>query len=444
MRRVCRKAGLRPAVGGAGSLYRSTENTAVEHRAQRAPQRRLGDASEVESRGVIGLRAAFSLWRRAAASPLHPHHTPLRWPVENDAGRLVRAPREGESASRAPVVCVERAASISTRRVDVPSRERAATQREERYDISFKFAATLAFGVGLGGACGVASGQLFIPDSDGDRIMLFDSFDGSLINADLLTDQGAVGWQFSTPKEAIVVGDEVWISDQLEDAVLRFKASDLSFQGSITGGDGMSLDNIRGMGFDGDTVYVTNASGDFDDAVVKFKTDGTFDSFFSVPTTSVFDAEPFFGDLLISDTTNDTIDQYTTNGGFVSNFAGGLGFVQQLQILDDNSVIAVNGIDSPGIEGLYHFNSDGSLREFIDTAPIGGPVLRGGYLLDNGSYLLSTGDGIFTATANEGGGGFAFDLVLGDVSGQYITLIPAPGAAALLGVAGLVGIRRRR
>lgn len=285
------------------------------------------------------------------------------------------------------------------------------------------------------------SAQIMIPDSGGDRVMLFDGFDGSLLDANWLTDEGAVDWAFSTPKEAKFVGSELWVADQVEDAVHRFDAG-LNFIGSVTGGDGMSLNNIRSLGFDGSTIYVTNADGDFDDAVVKFDASGGFVGFFSVDSTSIFDAEPFMGDLLISDSSNDTVDRYTTDGAFVSNFASGLGFAEQVVILADDSVIVADAIDSAGIEGLYHYNSDGSLRAYVDTAPIGGPTLRGGNILGNGNYILSTGSGIWTAE-DDGSGGWIFDQVLADASGQYATYVPEPTTALLLGLAGLTLIRRR-
>jgi len=285
-----------------------------------------------------------------------------------------------------------------------------------------------------------ATAQVMIPDSSGDRIMLFDAYDGSLINADWLTDAAASGWEFSTPKEAVMVGGQLWVADQIEDAVFQFDA-DLSYVGTITGGNGKTMDNVRSLGTDGSTVYVTNSAGDFDDAVIKFDTTGSYLGFFPVESTSIFDAEPFEGDLLITDADNDRVDRYGVDGGFLSTFADGLGFAEQVAILDDGSVIVANAIDSAGIEGLWHYNADGSLRAFVDTDEIGGPTLRGGELLGNGSYILSTGDGIWTATPD--GGGFIFNQVFADASGQYVTFVPEPGALALLVVGGLAVLRRR-
>jgi hypothetical protein len=284
------------------------------------------------------------------------------------------------------------------------------------------------------------SAQFMIPDSGGDRIMLFDSFNGSLIDADWLTDQGAVGWAFSTPKEAVVVGSELWVADQIEDAIHRFDLGGGFLSSITTGAGGQALDNIRSLGFDGTIVYLTNSAGAIDDAVVKYDATGNEAGFFSLGTGySPFDAEPFQGDLLVS---GSDIDRWTTDGTFLSTFATGLGFPEQVVVLGDDSVIVANAIDSAGVEGLYHYNADGSLRAFVDTQSIGGPVLRGGNLLGNGNYILGTADGIWVAES-DGGGGFVFDQVFADASGQYVTLIPEPASLALLAIGGVLALRRR-
>jgi len=286
-----------------------------------------------------------------------------------------------------------------------------------------------------------ASAQVMIPDSSGDRIMLFDAYNGSLINADWLSDAGAPDWAFSTPKEALYVGSELWVADQIEDAVLRFDAG-MNYIGSITGGDGMVMDNVRSLGFDGSTIYVTNASGAFDDAVIKYGTDGSYLGYFPVNSTSIFDAEPFMGDLLVTDSSNSRVDRYTTDGALLGSFATGLAFPEQVVVLGDNSVIVSNAIDSSRVEGVWHYASDGSVIAYVDTAPIGGPTVRGANLLGNGSYIISTSTGIYTA-ASDGAGGWNFAQVFAGASGQYVTFVPEPGSLLLLGLGGLALIRRR-
>ncbi len=291
-----------------------------------------------------------------------------------------------------------------------------------------------------------ASAQLIIPDSTGDRIMLFDAFDGSLIDADWIVDSGAVGWEFSTPREAMVIGGQVWVSDQIEDAVHRFDLITRDYVSSITAHPlGGTLDNLRGLGFDGTNVYVTNGPTGSANAARRggaiYDTSGNAIDFFQI-IGSPFDIEPFEGGVLVSNSDTDNIEFYNASGVFQNNFATGVDFPQQVKVLADGSVLAVSTIAAPGVEGIYHFNANGSLRHYISTEPIEEMVPQGIELLGDGAYLLSTSAGIYKVI-DSGGGNFSFTLVLGGVGGQYINAIPEPSAAGLLlGAAAL--LRRRR
>jgi hypothetical protein len=277
-----------------------------------------------------------------------------------------------------------------------------------------------------------AEAQLLIPDSAGDRVMLFSRADGSVINPNWVTDQGAVGWSLSMPREATAVGQQVWVSDQLADALMRFD-SDGNFLGSITAHPaGGTLDNVRGFGVTSSRVYLTVFHGTAASrGVASYAVPaGTPAGFFQSPA-SLFDAEPFAGDLLVSNSTTDRIERWTTAGTFVSTFASGVVFPQQVVRLSDGSVLTVSSIASPGVEGVYHFNADGSLRLFIDTEPLKGAfgehVPRGAFLLDSGDYLISTSLGVFKALGS--GPPFVFQQMLGGVDGQYIGVVPGPACA---------------
>lgn len=290
-----------------------------------------------------------------------------------------------------------------------------------------------------------ARAQLMVPDSGaGDRVMLFDSFDGSLIDVNWITDIGAVGWFFTTPKEAMVVGNEIWVSDQVADAIHRFDMS-RNFLGSVTAHPaGGTLDNIRGMGTDGSKVYVTVFHGTAARRGIAVYNTAGAPADFLFRDASLFDAEPFRGDLLVSSSTSNNIERWDINGNFLNNFRTGVVFPQQVAILPDDSVLAVSTIAAQGIEGVYHLNPDGSLRLFIDTQGIkdefGEVVPRGAYLLGNGNYIITSSIGVFTYNP----GSDAFARVIGGVDAQYVTLLPEPGAIVLLGLAATGLIRRRR
>lgn len=294
---------------------------------------------------------------------------------------------------------------------------------------------------------GAAPAQVMVADSTGDRIALFDAFDGSIINLDWLSDAGAVGWQFSTPKEAVVIGSELWVADQIEDSILRFDMGSHNFLGAInTGVGGVALDNLRSLGTDGSSrVWLTTDGGAVTDTITQFDFSGSAVSSFTIAGSSPFDAElRANGNLLVTDTNGVGASEYTTGGAFVSDFATGLGFAEQLVVLGDDSVIIANAIDSAGVEGVWHYNADGSVRAFLDTNLAGAPggTVRGANLLGNGDYIVASSTGVWTAS-DLGGGNFSWTLITDAVNGQYITFIPAPGTLALFGL-GSLALRRRR
>jgi hypothetical protein len=248
-----------------------------------------------------------------------------------------------------------------------------------------------------------AFAALMIPDSGaGDRVMLFDDYNGALIDANWLTDAGAVGWFFTTPKEAALVNGQIWVSDQVADAIHRFDLN-RNYLGSITQHfDGGALDNLRGFGDDGKgRVYLTispSATNRRGWVICDYAGNAVG---FAANSSSLFDAAPV-GDnmLLISNSTNNTVQRYTTDGALVNVFASNIPFGQQVATLDDGSVLSVGSIGDASNEGVWHHNADGSLRLFIPTegakAGFGELVPRGAYRLGNGQYLITTSIGVIT------------------------------------------------
>ncbi len=116
------------------------------------------------------------------------------------------------------------------------------------------------------GVTSCAFGQasfLLIPDSFNDSIGQYNAFDGSLINANFIVDaNSAETYDFTTPKEALQVGNEIWVTDQVADAVYIFDSNGnyLSKIGQDSMGNSTGeFDNIRGLGFDGSTVFISNS-----------------------------------------------------------------------------------------------------------------------------------------------------------------------------------------
>lgn len=284
----------------------------------------------------------------------------------------------------------------------------------------------------VGAAIGAAQGQTYVMGvaSTNDAVHLFDATTGALFQQNFI-DLSTVG--ASTPSHALQVGNQIWVSDQLQDKIFRFDLGG-SFMGEITG----ALDNIKGMEVVGDQVWVTNAgtnNGASGDSIV-FIDSMSYNIAGSVATNgSLFDLINYNGQVLGSNISNEALEIYDLNGNFVSTFVSsdgltGIDFPQQMFARANGNVLA-SGFSTPS--GVYEYDIFGNSLGIIaglDRGP------RGVIELLNGDIMWTNGAGFFVGETE----------VLGGSSGRYLSFvtIPAPGAMALLGMGGLVGVRRRR
>lgn len=288
-------------------------------------------------------------------------------------------------------------------------------------------------------AAGPAAAQTFImmPDSTNNRIALFSTLDGSVVNSNYFALAGG------TPIHAMQVGSEIWVSEQIGDRVSRWSLTGTPL-GQIGGGATGGLDNIRGMGQVGNTVYVTNA-GTANTApgaaVVMYDNTGASLGFFATPqASSPFGVLSHQGGLLVSSSNaNDDIHRYTLAGAALGTFHNSttLNFVEQMDFAANGDVLAA-GFSSNNVVRL-----DPNTGAVISTFAASGA--RGVFQLDNGNILWTSGTGAFV-----------FDVGLGTSSqvytggGRYLdtltlSAVPEPGAAlALVGLAGAYFVRRRR
>ena len=262
----------------------------------------------------------------------------------------------------------------------------------------------------------VASAQyLLAVESTNKKVLLLDATNGSVINPAYI-DLAAVG--ASTPIEALQVGSEIWVTDQLADSIFRFSLDGTTHLGTITGG----LDNMRGGAFDGTTFYVANsgtANGAPGPAVVMFSPAGA--NLGSFPVGDPFDVITFQGDLLIANIAADDLDRYTTAGTLVGTFHAsdgvtGVDFPEQLALRANGNVLCA-GFTAPA--GVYEYDSTGVQLNYW-TISTGG---RGVAELGNGQVLFTDGTGIKSYDA----GTAVTTTILGGVSGRFVA--PFAGAA---------------
>ena len=300
----------------------------------------------------------------------------------------------------------------------------------------------LTFVAVVGMAAGIASAQsgvLMVPESSNDRVMLFDAFDGSLITDNFidLVPQGA-----GTPINAVQAGQEIWVSDQIADSIFRYSLDGSTHLGTITGG----MDNIRGFEVVGNTAYVTNSgtgNGAPGDGIVTIDvSSATINGFFASGDTGAgdpFDVLSYSGNLLVNDISGEDIDVFSTGGAFQSVFVesdgvSGIDFPEQMAETSSGTILAA-GFSSPA--GIYEYDGSGTLLNYYDV----GTGIRGVHELGNGNIMFTDGAGVHVLDPNTG----AITDSIDGVSARFIeAYIPAPGGAALLGLAGVAAFRRRR
>lgn len=310
--------------------------------------------------------------------------------------------------------------------------------------------------------CGAATATwaqavLLVVDSRLNRVLTLDPMTGAVLNPNFITDaNNAATYDFQTPRAAIQVGGEVWVSDQgpNSNAIYRFDLGG-SFIGAIGGNVANGgLSNVRGLRFIGDTVYAVNAgtsNGAPGAAIVRIAASGQILGSFSTLAAggtigaSPWDITPYGNELLVSDGTSRGLQRYALDGTYLGAFTPAAinNIPAQMFVRSNGNVLmAANGSQPLGSFGLYELDPSGAVvRSWAGTPGLG---VRGAYELGNGRYLISEAGGGSAArglgTIDPGGVGdnTNFQLILGSVNGGWVSaaVIPEPPAALLL-LAGL-------
>lgn len=296
--------------------------------------------------------------------------------------------------------------------------------------------AVLVVALAAGGTASAFGGPgefLVVPDSSNDILVTFNPFDGSLINSNFATIAGG------TPKHALQVGNEIWVSNQLNDNIDRF-----SLGGSFISSIGGALDNIKGMAVVGNEVWVTNAgsnNGANGNSIVRVDINTATVSGFSPTNGSLFDLVNYQDRLLGSNIGEEDLEFYDNAGALsgvfhASDGVSGIDFPQQLFVRENGGILAAGF--SP-TSGVYAYDSDGNDLGIV--AGLDGGA-RGVYELGNGNIMWTNGGGVWVTDPNSGQ---TFNVYDGG-SAQYIDFvaIPAPGTLGLFALAGFASRRRRR
>ena len=276
------------------------------------------------------------------------------------------------------------------------------------------------------------SQQLMVPESTNDAVMLFDAFDGSLINPTFIDMTTATGVNSpATPIKALQAPNgDIIISDQFADEMFRWSADGTTYLGESAVG----FDNMRGFEIAGGFIWVANSgtqNAGFDDSIVQLDLNFNLVMAHPLATEDPFDCQAFtFGGvngLLVPDWAGDNIAFFDpANPAMVTIFhdsdgVTGVDNPEQATVRFNGNVL-VGGFTSP--DGIYEYEPTGFELRFIDTGALfslGG--LRGVHELGNGNIMYTNGGGVHIYDPV----GMTSTTVVSGVSARFITELAAGG-----------------
>ncbi|GEM_PF-538523 len=217
-----------------------------------------------------------------------------------------------------------------------------------------------------------------------------------------------------TPKGICQVGEEIWITDQIDDLILRFDLAG-NYLSTITG----NMDNIKGLDVvNNNEVWVTNdgsGNGAPGTAIVRFDFDGNYLGNFTTNNNTSFDIlDNGNGEVFISYIDGGSpIERRDYSGNFIDYVveSGHLNFAQQMWLKEDGNLLVAN-FSSPS--GVYLFETSSGTE--ISSWSL--PDVRGVIETNDGNFLYTNSNGIYkmdlttsTSTLLSGGSAQFFTLL---------------------------------
>lgn len=216
-----------------------------------------------------------------------------------------------------------------------------------------------------------------------------------------------------TPKGICQVGEEIWITDQVDDLILRFDMTG-NYLSSITG----NMDNIKGLAvIDNSEVWVANdgtGNGAPGTSILRFDFDGNYLGNFTTNNNTSFDIlDNGAGEVFISYIDGGSpIERRDYEGNIIDNVVepGNLNFAQQIWLKNDDNLY-VGNFSTPS--GVYLFDTDGSEINFWPLADV-----RGVIETNDGNFLYSNSNGIYKMDVTT-----TTSTLISSGSSQFFTLL---------------------
>lgn len=216
-------------------------------------------------------------------------------------------------------------------------------------------------------------------------VVALDANTGDVVNPQAIDLSSLV---ITTPKAVKQIGNEIWLTEQLDDFIYRFDL-DGNYLGEIFG----SMDNIKGLENVNNEVWVTNAgtaNGAPGEAIVRLDSDGNYLGAYDTNGNSSFDILNTGTDVYISFIHQGSpVQRWDYEGNYIDDIVppGTLNFAQQLDLTASGDLL-VGNFSSPA--GIYLF--DGTTGNQLQYWPQTG--VRGVMETHDGSILWSNSSGI--------------------------------------------------
>lgn len=231
---------------------------------------------------------------------------------------------------------------------------------------------------------------LLIPDSDADVVSMFDPFDGTYLGDFIVDDTSGITYDLQTPINAIQgpLG-LIFVSDQIADVVYAFDS--LGNFVYIAAKD--SLNNIRGIDFRNDTLFVTSG----DDFVAMYSGINVFAGYFIRDGSEPFDI------LFLPDNTclycdiqgsSDNVRHYDDDG-VNHQILFNINFPEQVQFDISQTGHFLNAAFSD--DQITEFLIDGTIINTYTHNSV-----RGVFRLGNGNILITDGNGVHEIDSTTG------------------------------------------